>query len=261
MRRHSVAVVPRSADPSMARPVLTLRPTFLCLIALLLACAGPVAAADTTATRVQVDQDELRSGDHVLHIQIAPDIDPDRARMLRAWLAETAQATLTAYGRFPLPDATIRVSEVDDRGSSPVPWGQTSRRNSVAVLLYVRKGASLAELRADWTAVHELSHLFIPTSVTTAAGWRRVWRATTRMCCARAAACWTRPRPGDVWMPVSAGAVARTVGCAWTNCPARATAPCACIGPAPPIGWKRIWRCANAAAASMPCFRATPIAA
>ena len=162
MRWHSVAVVPRNVDPSMARPVLALRPTIPCLTALLLACAGPVAAADTTATRVRIDQDELRSGDHVLHLQIAPDIDPDRARVLRAWLAETAQATLAAYGRFPLPDATIRVSEVDDRGSSPVPWGQTSRRNSVAVLLYVRKGASLAELRADWTAVHELSHLFHP---------------------------------------------------------------------------------------------------
>ncbi|GAB3102049.1 M61 family metallopeptidase [Lysobacter terrae] len=145
----------------MARPVL-LRPSVPCLIALLLACAGPVAAADTTATRVRIDQDELRSGDHVLHLQIAPDIDPDRARMLRAWLAETAQATLAAYGRFPLPDATIRVSEVDGRSSSPVPWGQTSRRGSVAVLLFVRKDASLGELRADWTAVHELSHLFHP---------------------------------------------------------------------------------------------------
>jgi hypothetical protein len=51
---------------------------------------------------------------------------------------------------------------VAPRGSSPVPWGQTSRRDSVAVLLYVRRDASLEELRADWTAAHELSHLFHP---------------------------------------------------------------------------------------------------
>jgi hypothetical protein len=46
---------------------------------------------------------------------------------------------------------------------SPVPWGQTSRRDGdIAVLLFVREDASLAELRADWTAVHELAHLFHP---------------------------------------------------------------------------------------------------
>jgi hypothetical protein len=129
---------------------------------LLMAWAGSAAAADAAATTLRFEGDALRDGDRVLHVQIAPDIPADRARVLRAWLAETAQATLTAYGRFPLSDATVRISEIDGHGDSPVPWGQTSRRDSVAVLLYVRRDASLDELRADWTAVHELSHLFHP---------------------------------------------------------------------------------------------------
>lgn len=129
---------------------------------LLAACTVPVSSADTAATKLQVDQGALRSGDRVLRLDIAPDIGAARAQVLRDWMAETAAATLTAYGRFPLEDATIRISEVDRDSNSPVPWGQTLRRDDVAVLLYVRRDASLSELRADWTAVHELSHLFHP---------------------------------------------------------------------------------------------------
>lgn len=129
---------------------------------LLMGWACSVAAADTTDRTLRFDGDALRDGDRILHVQIALDIPAGRARMLRGWLRESAQAMLTAYGRFPLSDATVRISEVDRRSDSPVPWGQTARRDSVAVLLYVRRGASLDELRADWTAVHELSHLFHP---------------------------------------------------------------------------------------------------
>lgn len=129
---------------------------------LLAACTVPVSSADTAATKLRVDEGALRSGDRVLRLDIAPDIGAARAQVLRDWMAETAAATLTAYGRFPLEDATIRISEVDRDSDSPVPWGQTLRRDDVAVLLYVRRDASLSELRADWTAVHELSHLFHP---------------------------------------------------------------------------------------------------
>ena len=131
---------------------------------LLLLAAGSTFAmgASAASAPLEVEGDELNAGGRTLHIRIDPDIDQARARVLHGWITETARAALAAYGRFPLPDATVRISEVDRRSDSPVPWGQTSRRDSVAVLLYVRKGASLEELRADWTAVHELSHLFHP---------------------------------------------------------------------------------------------------
>lgn len=130
---------------------------------LLFAAASTFAmAAGATPATLHVEGDELDAGGRTLHIRIDPEIDEARTRMLHGWITETARAALAAYGRFPLPDATVRISEVDRRSDSPVPWGQTSRRSSVAVLLYVRKGAGLEELRADWTAVHELSHLFHP---------------------------------------------------------------------------------------------------
>ena len=125
------------------------------LLSLLLASAG--AEAGATA----VDERVLRAGDSELRIAV---VAPNRARaeMLHRWLAETAQAALGVSGRFPLDHARVRVEEVASDDPSPVPWGQTSRRRDVAVLLYVRDDATFEELRADWTAVHELAHLFHP---------------------------------------------------------------------------------------------------
>lgn len=143
---------------SRTSPINPARPGWRAVALLGCALATPTQASPA----LRIDGNELDAGDRTLHVQIAPEIDPTRADMLREWLADTARAALTAYGRFPLKEATVRISEVERRGSSPVPWGQTSRRDPIAVLLYVRKDASFEELRADWTAVHELSHLFHP---------------------------------------------------------------------------------------------------
>jgi len=108
----------------------------------------------------------LHAGTSELHVSIIGVNDARRRAQLQDWLAEVAQAQLTAFGRYPLPSARVRIEQVDREQSrddeSPVPWGQTLRRGDAAVLLFVRDDATLAELRADWTAIHELSHLFHP---------------------------------------------------------------------------------------------------
>ncbi|KRA17257.1 hypothetical protein ASD69_11140 [Lysobacter sp. Root604] len=124
-----------------------------------LALAGPPARADDDAGVART----LRSGGgNALQVRVEGVADPERAALLQAWVAECADAALTAFGRYPLRTAQVRVREIDSRDPSPVPWGQTRRGDGVAVLLFVRRDASLAQLRADWTAVHELSHLFHP---------------------------------------------------------------------------------------------------
>lgn len=122
-------------------------------LSLLLASAGVAAAP--------IDERTVRAGDTELRILVDA---PDRARAdtLHRWLAEVAKAELAVSGRFPLASAQVRVEEIRSDDPSPVPWGQTSRRRNVAVLLYVRDDATLEELRSDWTAVHELAHLFHP---------------------------------------------------------------------------------------------------
>ncbi|HJR72735.1 MAG TPA: hypothetical protein VJ806_03770 [Luteimonas sp.] len=122
----------------------------------------PLLLAAGAAHAQAADERVLRAGDSELRVEVLEVADRDRAAMLQRWVAETAAAPLTVFGRFPLRSAQVRVKQVSDEGDSPVPWGQTLRSDGVSVLLFVREDASLDELRADWTAVHELSHLFHP---------------------------------------------------------------------------------------------------
>lgn len=122
----------------------------------------PLLLLTGTAAAREPDQRVLRAGDSELRVSVVEVADRDRAELLQRWIAETSAAPLSVFGRFPLRSAQVRVKQIDRDDDSPVPWGQTLRSDGVAVLLFVRRDASLQELREDWTAVHELSHLFHP---------------------------------------------------------------------------------------------------
>lgn len=132
--------------------------TFACAPARAQRVEPPAAAAAARSERT------LDAGGRRLRVIVENAPSRARAAELHEWLAECARAQLTAFGAFPLRDATVRIRLVPRRGRdpSPVPWGQTLREDGVAVLLYVREDARRDELSADWTAVHELSHLFHP---------------------------------------------------------------------------------------------------
>lgn len=118
--------------------------------------------ASTAAFAQKADERVLRAGDTTLRVEVIDVADPARAQLLQRWIAETSAAPLSVFGRFPLRSAEVRVKQIDSDDDSPVPWGQTLRSDGVAVLLFVRKDATLQQLHDDWTAVHELSHLFHP---------------------------------------------------------------------------------------------------
>lgn len=120
------------------------------------------AAARETVDDAPAHSRTVRAGETALQIEVIDIDDPARVAMLQRWADEAARATVLPSGRFPLPSARVEVRETQSRGSSPVPWGQTSRDGDVAVLLYVRRDASYEQLCADWTAVHEFSHLAHP---------------------------------------------------------------------------------------------------
>ncbi len=129
-------------------------------LGLLIAAMTVASAAQETAAPDR--QRVLRAGDTELRVSVVDVDDARRRAQLQDWLAEVAQAQLTAFGRYPLPRARVQIEQVDRDDESPVPWGQTLRRGDAAVLLFVRGDATVPELRADWTAIHELSHLFHP---------------------------------------------------------------------------------------------------
>jgi hypothetical protein len=131
----------------------------VCLI-VLLSSAGVFARE--IAGNAYANPRTIRAGETALSVEAFGIDDPARVAMLQRWVEEAARATVLPSGRFPLRSARVEVREMQSRSSSPVPWGQTSRDGDVAVLLYVRRDASYEQLRADWTAVHEFSHLAHP---------------------------------------------------------------------------------------------------
>ncbi len=138
------------------RPCPALVVGLIALLGIAAVCARAGETDEATNTRT------IRAGETALQIDIIGVEDPARVAMLQRWAEEAARATVLPSGRFPLASARAEVREIDGRGDSPVPWGQTSRDDDVSVLLYVRHGATGAQLRADWTAVHEFSHLAHP---------------------------------------------------------------------------------------------------
>ncbi|MBA3564180.1 MAG: hypothetical protein H0W33_09280 [Gammaproteobacteria bacterium] len=80
---------------------------------------------------------------------------------VRRWISEAATAVSTLYGRFPLESAQILVLPSSQSGS-PVPWAQVLRGGGASAHFFINARASEAELRGDWTAAHELSHMLLP---------------------------------------------------------------------------------------------------
>ena len=78
---------------------------------------------------------------------------------LMAWVEETAAAVEDFVTPYPF-DVHIHFHRTSS--SRTVPWANTIRSRRQGVNLHVNPNASANELRADWTAYHELSHLLIP---------------------------------------------------------------------------------------------------
>ena len=128
------------------------------IISIALSLCLPLLACTAHADDVQT----LHAGDTQLEVAVIGVPDAARTAMLQRWFAQVAKAPLTVSGRFPLHHARVEIRQVHGRDDDPVPWGQTEREDDVRVLLYVRDDASYDELLHDWTAVHELAHLFHP---------------------------------------------------------------------------------------------------
>lgn len=98
-----------------------------------------------------------------LELHVQGELAPGRVRALLDWAQDYVHATRTLSGNLPLARARVEIREIASTDASPVPWGQTLRNEPpVKVLLYVREGVAIDELRADWTAPHELAHLHHP---------------------------------------------------------------------------------------------------
>jgi hypothetical protein len=98
-------------------------------------------------------------GGGTLNVGFAPGMFTLPREKLMAWLETSAKAASVYFGKFPVASASILVV--------PVPGGEVQGGASwgfggPAIRLIVGSGVTEAELRDDWVAVHEMTHLALP---------------------------------------------------------------------------------------------------
>ncbi len=103
----------------------------------------------------------VRKPGGVLRVAVLAPRGSALAQRLNTWIDGIADVALTANGRLPLRDAQILVVPIAG-SSAATPWGEVQRGGGSALHLYPGAEASAATLRADWTATHEIAHLFHP---------------------------------------------------------------------------------------------------
>ena len=94
-------------------------------------------------------------------VVLGPELETER---MTRWLTEAAGLVAGVGGRFPNTHALVVVEpgRASLFGDSVVPFGHVIRSGEEVVRFFVKPRASLTELRADWTAVHEFAHVLLP---------------------------------------------------------------------------------------------------
>jgi len=79
----------------------------------------------------------------------------------RRWLGRAVQATASLGDRFPRDRVHFIVVPGQNQGKQVV-FGMVRRGGGSSILLVPSPDATVEQLEADWVAVHELSHLWLP---------------------------------------------------------------------------------------------------
>jgi hypothetical protein len=126
---------------------------------LLLCFAINPTCADSTA---------LTIGNSTMMVNFPLEASSEERDKLSSWLETVANSMTQVYGSLPLANAYIDLKNYRPRkgyaqsSSSPAPWAFVNRGEKPGVSFHVNTDLPLADFIADWTAYHELSHLFIP---------------------------------------------------------------------------------------------------
>jgi hypothetical protein len=80
---------------------------------------------------------------------------------IRRWIGRAMQATASVGDRFPRDQVHFLIAPVQSQGKQVV-FGMVRRGGGSSILLVPSPDASVEQLEADWVAVHELSHLWLP---------------------------------------------------------------------------------------------------
>lgn len=122
-------------------------------ITAILAAVIVIAPADASASCSAIDVD------------ISAPVPEQRAEEFRTWLCDVATTVAGVHGRFPAP--RIQVTLVAGGygswdGDGPVTFGRVRRSPVTSIELFADLERPIDDFYADWTAMHEFSHLLLP---------------------------------------------------------------------------------------------------
>ena len=80
---------------------------------------------------------------------------------LTTWLRDATAAASGIYGGFPRDSIRLVVQKAPGQ-SEPVPFAQVIRQQPEGVRFWIDPAFPLHDFLSDWTAIHELVHLYIP---------------------------------------------------------------------------------------------------
>lgn len=106
------------------------------------------------------DQIQFDSAGARFHVALLPGMDGLRERVV-PWLRSASQAVASVGGRFPASRVQV-ILLPGGFGSGPLGFSMVARGGGASVTFRVNPTATLSALQADWTAVHEFSHLWLP---------------------------------------------------------------------------------------------------
>jgi hypothetical protein len=102
---------------------------------------------------------QVSAGGAVMEVAMAPGERALPDAEVADWVQRSAVAVAGYYGRFPVPRVVVFVLP---GGRRPVGFGSAMGQGGASIIMWLGRTATAADLRQDWTLVHEMAHLALP---------------------------------------------------------------------------------------------------
>lgn len=134
-------------------------PTVLTLVSMV--CAGVISLSSPSGW-AQVSQAPVivRVAGSEIRITLPDEPLKVSSQDLLEWVKSAARAVDQFYGRFPVPQLTLRLRA--GRGDE-VGHGVTFPKDGGLIIVTVGRGAGVEDLKDDWVLTHEMIHLAFPS--------------------------------------------------------------------------------------------------
>jgi hypothetical protein len=119
-----------------------------------------MALAGAIAPAVRAMNTTFQVGGASILVSLEPDRFDLPEKTLLGWVEQCARAVTGYFGRYPVPEARIRLLTSDRPGVSN---GKSFGGRGVMCRVAVNRRATLAELDQDWILTHEMVHFGFPS--------------------------------------------------------------------------------------------------